>query len=188
MFEDDEDKYRKKKKRKKSFDDVIDEIKKMMEDLIGDSSVFDEILNEKNLPKFKTPSGDEIFRPLIMGWSVHIGPDGKPVIRKFGHDSKKPVEEETMEENREPIIDILNQENDIVIIVETPGVKKEDIRLKATETEITVKAGSKFKKEITLPEIIIPEECHASYNNGLLEIRCLKRRIGKSGETIINIE
>ncbi len=188
MFDDEEDKYKKKKKRKRSFDDIFDQIRDMMEDVVSDHSIFDEILDEKNFPKFKTPSGDEIFRPLIMGWSVHIGPDGKPVIRKFGHSPKKQEKEETVEENREPIIDILNQDNEIVIIAETPGVQKEDIKLKSTETEITIKAGTKFKKTISLPEIIIPSESKANYNNGLLEIRLLKKKIGKADETTINIE
>ncbi|NVM05157.1 MAG: Hsp20/alpha crystallin family protein [Candidatus Helarchaeota archaeon] len=188
MFDDEEDKYKKKKKRKRSFDDILDEIKRVMEDLIGDSSVFDEIFDEKNFPKFKTPSGDEIFRPLVMGWSVHIDSNGRPVIRKFGHSPKKTVKEEPLEENREPIIDILNQDNEIVIIAETPGVKKEDIKLKSTETEITIKAGSKFKKTISLPEIIIPSESKANYNNGLLEVRLLKKKIGKTDKTTINIE
>ncbi|MHA1379086.1 MAG: Hsp20/alpha crystallin family protein [Candidatus Helarchaeota archaeon] len=191
MFEDEEDKDRKKGKKKRDFKDVFEEIQKMMENMFNNSDFLDNFFDEEGFPKFKTPSGDDFFRPIVMGWSVNIGPDGKPVFTKFGHTPKKNEEEEEerpINESREPLIDILNQDNEIVIVIETPGVEKKDIKLKTTKNQITIEAGTKFKKILSLPEEVIPEKSKASYNNGLLEVRLIKRNKKDTEETTINID
>ncbi|MHA1300201.1 MAG: Hsp20/alpha crystallin family protein [Candidatus Helarchaeota archaeon] len=190
MFDDEDEKEGRKKKRR-NFHDIFEEIQRMMEEVFNDSSIFDELFDEEGFPKFKGSSGDDFFRPLVMGWSVHLGPDGKPIFRKFGHKTGK-IEESQKEpiisEEREPLIDVLNQDEEIVLIVETPGVEKKDIKLKTTENEITIMAGNKFKKKLKLPEEVIPNKSKASYNNGLLEVRLLKKFKSNSEETTINID
>ena len=187
MFEDDDEK-KKKKKKIRNFDDVFKEIQKMMENMFQDSNFLEDLFDEEGLPKFKSMNDDDIFRPIVMGWSVNIGPDGKPQFTKFGHQPEKVEEEEPINVKREPLVDLINQENEIMIIVETPGVEKKDIKLKTTGYEITIEAGKKFKKKLTLPEEVMPEKCKANYNNGLLEIRLPKKNQESKKETPINID
>ncbi len=188
MFDDEEDKDKKEKKRKKSFKDIFEEIQKMMEEMFSDPNVLDNLFDEDGLPKFKSPSGDDFFSPIIMGWSVNIGPDGKPVFSKFGHTRDEPEKEQPISESREPLVDIINRDDEIVLVVETPGVEKKDINLKTTEKEITIKAGKKFKKTLSLPEPVIPNESKASYNNGLLEVRLTKKSKKDSEESERDID
>lgn len=188
MFDDEEDKDRKDKKRKRNFDNFFEEIQKMMEKMLNNPDFLENLFDENGLPKFKTPSGEDFFKPLVMGWSVNIGPDGKPIFTKFGHTQQDEEEEKPISEKREPLIDILNQDNEIVLVVETPGVEKKDVKLKTTANQITIEAGKKFKKTLDLPEEVIPDQSKANYNNGLLEVRLKKKTRKNSEATAINID
>ena len=49
------------------------------------------------------------YGPFVYGYSVKIGPDGKPVIREFGNMKLGIEEEQTMslQESREPLVDVI---------------------------------------------------------------------------------
>ncbi|MEM4702495.1 MAG: Hsp20/alpha crystallin family protein, partial [Archaeoglobaceae archaeon] len=66
------------------------------------------------------------MRPIIRGFSIRIGPDGRPEIREFG---TKPLIKEMGVEERKPLVDVIETDNEIQVIAEMPGVKKEDIEL-----------------------------------------------------------
>lgn len=189
MFDDEEDEDEdKKRKKRKSFNNIFEEIQKMLENLVKDPEFFEQLTKNQDFSKFQTPSDNDFFPPVIMGWSVQIGPDGKPVIKKVDQTSEKPDKEKPFEERREPVIDILNQENEIVLIVETPGIDKNDIKLNTTEKEITIEAGKKFKKKLALPEKVVPNQAQAKYNNGLLEVRLPKKNKKNVEKTTENID
>jgi HSP20 family molecular chaperone IbpA len=61
-----------------------------------------------------------------------------------------------------PLTDIYIKHNEIIITMETLGVKKEDIKI------YTTKRAIKIKK---LPFKINPNNTKATYNNGILEIK-----------------
>ncbi|MEM2921101.1 MAG: Hsp20/alpha crystallin family protein [Candidatus Bathyarchaeia archaeon] len=83
--------------------------------------------------------------PFVYGYSMTIGPDGKPVIREFGN--VKPSRRPTIfgearprlqfQEEREPLVDIVEGAEDIRVVVELPGVEKKDIQLSCTETQLS---------------------------------------------------
>ncbi|MEM4272358.1 MAG: hypothetical protein QXH30_02115, partial [Candidatus Bilamarchaeaceae archaeon] len=67
----------------------------------------------------------------VYGYSLRIGPDGKPQIMEFGNVSppkrKKggappSLEEEREPGEREPLVDIIQQKDKLTIIAELPGV------------------------------------------------------------------
>ena len=98
-----------------------------------------------NLPKdFKTPSSKDIqdvmknlkidpnfegFKgPFMAGFNVNIGPDGKPKINSFGNIKQKPQSgKQEIKETREPLVEVLEEPDTIVVIAEMHGVSKEDI-------------------------------------------------------------
>lgn len=113
--------------------------------------------------------------PFIYGYSITIGPDGKPIIREFGTVPKERKPGIEPEFTREPLVDISETDEEVIITAETPGVKKEDIEINATERELEIKAGDKFYKRLDLPTEVNPDKAKATYNNGILEVRLEKR-------------
>ena len=95
-------------------------IRKEMEEEIPDDLSRERILPDGSIKKE--------YGPFVYGYSVKIGKDGKPIIREFGNmkqnlddESKKPV---YLQEAREPLIDIIEETDQVKIIAELPGVEK----------------------------------------------------------------
>jgi len=166
----------KRKRRRTWFDDIFEEIREMFEDL--EERMFKEFEEfEKMAPKIKTPSGIEVRGPIVWGWSMTIGPDGKPIIREFGNvPGRRTRGEPLIKETREPLVDIIEGDEEIIIVAEVPGVEKEEIDLNATETELEIKAGDKYYKHLELPTEVIPDKAKATYKNGVLEIRLPRKK------------
>ncbi len=127
---------------------------------------------EKFLPRFRLPSGFEKKGPYIFGFSMGVGPDGKPIIREFGNkpgfDFKRGPK---IKEEREPLVDIMETNDEVIVVAETPGIEKEEITLRGTEKELEIKAGEKFYKKLRLPVEVITDQAKANYKNGVLEVR-----------------
>ncbi len=97
---------------------------------------------------------------------------GKPVIERFGNvkeTSKGPV----VEEVREPIVDVFDEKDHILVIAELPGVSEEDIKIEVSGDVFNLTAsskGRKYAKELLLPAKVKAEPLKSSYRNGILEI------------------
>jgi HSP20 family protein len=104
---------------------------------------------------------------------MKIGPDGKPDIREFGN--VKPTRNglPKVQEEREPLVDIIETNGEIHIVAELPGVDKNDIKLSGTEDSLTISVDSpkrKYYKEVTLPTKVKVREAESTYKNGVLEV------------------
>ena len=97
--------------------------------------------------------------------------------------------------NLEPLHEMEDRGDEIVITLDLPGVKKEGVEINTTEDSVEIKAkmseavcwerwGSvqrrisfqQFRKQIKLPEQIDPEKASASLKNGILRISLPKKR------------
>jgi len=124
----------------------------------------------------ETSRKSRIYGPRIYGFSMSIGPDGKPIIREFGNVQPGRFGPKLREE-REPLIDIMEEKEDVVIVAELPGVEKEDISLHATEDQFTISVDNsnrRYHKEMPLPAKVDRRSARASYKNGVLEVRLRK--------------
>jgi HSP20 family protein len=158
--------------------------------------MFKEIFNQlsKNLPKeLQGLSPEEITRefmkkgPIMYGFNMGFGPDGKPIMNSFGNLEKEPISgERKVRKTREPLVEVNEEEDQIILIAEMPGVNKEDIELNATNTSITIStekivSGRSYFKEIDLPAPINSDYAKARYQNGILEVKLKKvKEKGKS--------
>lgn len=171
--------------------------------------MFKEIFKQisKNLPKDLQGLSQEDFTrefmknksefgkkgPIIYGFNIGIGPDGKPIMGSFGNIEKESLTGETkVRKTREPLVEVNEEEDQIVVIAEMPGVRKEDIEINATNRTLTISTekiifGRKYFKEIELPNAINSDYAKARYTNGILEIR-LKKLKGKEKGTSIEID
>jgi HSP20 family protein len=121
-------------------------------------------------------SGDEVKG--VYGFSVKMGLGGKPIIEQFGN-IKATEKGAVVEEVREPIVDVFDEGEHLVIIAELPGVEEDDIRLEAKGDIIDLTAEGedrKYSKEVLLPSAVDAESLESSYKNGILEARFKKKK------------
>jgi len=181
------------------FGDIEEMMKEMEEMMEREFSQFKTRIPEDLKRERKLPDGSTIpeWGPFVYGYSMTIGPDGKPKIREFGNvkPSSKPEEfgftrpSLDVKEEREPLVDIIDTNGEIKVIVELPGVEKEDVKLHGTEDKLTISVEAperKYFKEIEMPSKIEPKKAKTAYKNGVLEVTVPKIEAKKksSGEQI----
>jgi HSP20 family protein len=101
---------------------------------------------------------------------------GKPTVETFGNIKKTP-EGPKVEEEREPMTDIFDEKDEVVIIAEMPGIEESDLNidLKGDILDISAERNTrKYHKELLLPVKVEKEKMKVKYNNGILEIRIKK--------------
>ena len=152
-------------------DRMFHEMEKMMEDEFKSltENVPKNYVKERKLPDGRTVRE---FGPFVYGYSMKIGPDGKPEIRQFGN-IKKSLKGPQVKNEREPLVDIVETDNEIRVVAELPGVEKTDIKLHGTEDSLTVSVNTpqtKYYKEVGLPTKVKVREAKSTYKNGVLEV------------------
>jgi HSP20 family protein len=112
----------------------------------------------------------------VFGFSVKTAVGGKPVVESFGNVRKTP-EGPKVEEEREPLTDVFDEDQEIRIYAEMPGVNEADIKLDLKEDILDISAQTgdrKYHKEVLLPSKVQADTMTSSYNNGILEIKVKK--------------
>ncbi len=168
--------------------DWEDEWDRLFDEFFGRFSFFDEIFERmmRDIEDIMRRAESGEIRPIVRGFSIRIGPDGKPEIREFG---TKPTIREGVEE-RKPLVDVIETDDEVQVIAEMPGVSKDDIELNATETSLEIRAESenrKYYEVVELPAEVDPDSAKARYNNGVLEV-ILKKKYPKKGGKKIKVE
>ena len=166
----------------------IDEMMREMERAFSDQ--FKDF--EKELPKSlvresKTPDGGvkKEIGPIVYGYSVTIGPDGKPVVREFGNVRRgegKPWK--AIQDKREPLVDVVSSGKEVRVIAEMPGVRKEDIDVTVNVKSMVISVDREdrgYYKELDLPSMVDPKGARSTYNNGILEVTVPLKSSGTGG-------
>lgn len=102
-----------------------------------------------------------------------VGP-GLPRLRRK---SMAPLVKVPAEE-KEPLIDIFDRKNEIIIVADVPGFEKKDIELEVKGKELVILARAKdrkYHKKVQLPAQVQKKIKRLSYRSGVLEI-CLKKK------------
>jgi HSP20 family protein len=133
------------------------------------------------------------YGPFVYGYSVKICPDGKPIIREFGNmkpglgAGREPI---SMQERREPLVDVIEEDDDVKVVAELPGVEKNDIRLHVTDQTLTISVNisdRKYHKKLDLPVEVETSTARSTYRNGVLET-VIKKKKDRGIGTQIKIE
>jgi HSP20 family protein len=113
----------------------------------------------------------------VYGFSFKVGLGGEGVkVEPFGNirrDEKSG--EPVVQEIREPVVDIFEEENHTLVVAEMPGISVEDVRIQVKDDLLSIyaeKGNKKYSKEVLLPQSYSREKMLISCNNGLLEIKC----------------
>jgi len=178
----------------------IDEMMRDMEEMMQrEFREFTTRIPKDYVRERKLPDGSTVkeWGPFVYGYTMTIGPDGKPQIREFGNvkPSLKPEPfgkrrpSLDVKEEREPLVDVISTNNEIKVVAELPGVEKEDIKLHGTDKTITISVDTlqrKYYKDIDLPAPVDPKTAKSVYKNGVLEVTLTKKKEEKKpkGESI----
>jgi HSP20 family protein len=153
---------------------------------------------EKRIPKdlireYTTSEGGKVREvgPMVYGYSMTVGPDGKPRIREFGNVkpsrlgfagfTRPEISSET-----EPLVDVTTTDKEVKVVVEMPGVGKDKIKVNAYDNTVEVKSEDprrKYHRTIEIPVETDIETAKSNYNNGILEVTFKKKEQTK-GKTI----
>jgi HSP20 family protein len=136
----------------------------MNEGTLFDSEAFEEMLRD--------PKGTS---PFVFGFSMRAGPDGKPIIQRFGNPPMDEGVESTP--SLEPLVDVVEENDEIIVVAELPGVESDEIKVRIKGTSITIHADNPerpYHKVIELPSKVQKEGAKSAIRNGVLEVRLKK--------------
>jgi len=113
----------------------------------------------------------------VYGFSVKVGLGGEEVkVEPFGNIRRDEKSGETVvQEIREPVVDVFEEEDHTLVVAEMPGIGVEDVRLDVKDDLLTIyaeKGSKKYRKEVLLPRSYPRDKMLVSCNNGVLEIKC----------------
>jgi len=117
----------------------------------------------------------------IYGFSIRTGIGNLPRVQTFGN--IRPVKKERgkkeveVVETREPIVDVFDEKDHVLIVVELPGVSQNSIKLNLKGDILMLEAEDakiKYSKEVLLPARVNFESQQEKFKNGVLEIKIKK--------------
>ncbi|MEZ0345071.1 MAG: archaeal heat shock protein Hsp20 [Infirmifilum sp.] len=152
------------------FDQWFRRVRKLMEDM---DKMFEDIMRE---PFLEEGGRSRVIGPYYYGFSVEIGPDGVPKVREWGNIRPGPIRP-VVKDTIEPFTDVFDEGDHYRIIMDLPGVEKDQINVETTENSLVVSTTGerKYYKEVSLKEPIKPESAKAQYKNGVLTITVEKK-------------
>jgi len=144
------------------FDDEFNKIFKKMSSSFFD---IDDIAEE-----FKGKGSN--FSPFYYGYTMTVGPNGKPVVKEYGN-----VKPELLPstDTREPIVDVIADEKEklVKLVAEIPGVEKTDVKILVQDKFVDISAEhgeKKYHVKVPIKHKVDENSAKASYKNGILEL------------------
>jgi HSP20 family protein len=158
------------------FDDEFDRLfKRMSRSFMNLDELFDEVKEGGT------------FGPFYYGYSMTVGPDGKPHVREYGN--IRPGLLPTAD-TREPLIDTIVDEKEKILklVAEMPGVEKSDIKVVVEGNIVNVDAergDKKYHGRVPIRHKVDADSVKAAYTNGILEVQFrLKQEDKPKGKTV----
>jgi HSP20 family protein len=109
--------------------------------------------------------------------------------------------------NFAPPVDVYEDEHNITLKIEVPGIDEKDINVSIENNTLTVRGERHFEKDekeenfqriermfgsftrsFTMPNTVDPEQVTAHYENGVLKIRLSKRAEAKPKQIKVSVE
>ncbi len=115
----------------------------------------------------------------IYGFTVKTGLGGQAAkVEPFGNlRTDQATGQAVVEEIREPVVDLFEEPDHLLIVAELPGISAGAVRLEVKDDVLTItaaKGDKKYRKEVLLPGSYPREKMRLACNNGVLEIKCFK--------------
>lgn len=142
---------------------------------LGDLAEKGEQMKRSGVFNVNTGSGKDA--KAVYGFSVKMGlnENEEPRVEPFGnvhHDEK--TGETRVQEVSEPLVDVIQESDHVLVLVEMPGVADEDVQLELNGDILTLHAergSKKYHKEIVLPRSFESSALERCCRNGILEVK-----------------
>ena len=182
------------------FDQMRRQMEKMFEEQLEDmqTKAPKELVRE-----YETPEGGKVreIGPIVYGYSATIGPDGKPRVAHFGNVKSLGSSSDSgwritpagpqITAEIEPLVDMITSDKEIKVVVELPGVNKENIKVNSYDNSVEISANTsdrKYRRIVDLPPEADSQVAKCNYKNGILEIVFNKKQESKPKGKEISIE
>ncbi len=181
----------------RGFDEMRREMERQFEEQFKS---FQSTVPKDLVREYETPEGGKVREvgPIVYGYSMTIGPDGKPRVREFGNVRSPSLRgggssftRPMISSEREPLADVTTSNTEVKVILEMPGVSKDKIKINAYDNSVEIKSDDpqrKYHEVIDLPPEADIETARSSYRNGILEIIFNKKKETKPKGKQINVE
>jgi HSP20 family protein len=112
----------------------------------------------------------------IFGFNVKVGLGDEGLkVEPFGNVRKDEV--------RQPMVDVFDEGDHVLVVAEMPGVGEEDLQLELKDDVLIIAAERgemKYRKEVLLPDTFSAGQMSHSCRNGVLEVK-LARQTPREG-------
>jgi len=125
--------------------------------------------------EIKDPSGKA---RAIYGFTIRMGLGGQPAVEQFENICRTEAGA-VVAEVREPIVDVFDEKDFVLVLAELPGVEEGDIHLEVKDDILNLTAegeDTKYSKEVLLPAVVDADTMESTYKNGVLEIKLRKKK------------
>lgn len=126
---------------------------------------------------FDVETGGGKNAKAVYGFSVKmgLGETQETHIEPFGNVHRdEQTGETTVHEVSEPLVDVIEENDHVLVLVEMPGVADEDVQLDLNGDILLLHAergSKKYHKEILLPRVFADIAMERSCHNGILEVK-----------------
>ncbi|MCX5685624.1 MAG: Hsp20/alpha crystallin family protein [Planctomycetota bacterium] len=125
---------------------------------------------------------DKIRGVYGVNIKVGIGDQGGVKVEPFGNVRQdKETGQAVVQEVREPMVDVFEEPDRVLVVAEMPGVGEDAVEVDLTDDILTISASKgekKYRKEVLLPQSFTPAQMTHLCRNGVLEVT-LARGAGK---------
>ena len=111
----------------------------------------------------------------VYGVSVRVGLGGEPHVERFGN-IRTTTEGPEVVDVREPLIDVFDEDEEIVVAAELPGVREDAIEI---EVRGDILALSSSGERRYAKEVLLPSPVDAGVDAAVLQERLLELRLKK---------
>jgi len=106
-----------------------------------------------------------------------------------------------------PLIDVVEADDEVLVLVDVPGVRKQDLELSVTGSLLSIKGDKKqaeegrgrrtvrretwagsFSRTLSLPDTVNPEKVEALLKDGILRVRIAKREEARKKTVQISVK
>lgn len=112
----------------------------------------------------------------VYGVSLRRGIGGIPRVRPFGN-IRRTERGPIIDEVREPLVDVFDEEEVVLVVAELPGVEEKDILTEVSGDMLKLSTTTKDRRyaaQVQLPCPVDAGREESAYKNGVLEIRLPK--------------
>lgn len=120
----------------------------------------------------------------FKGYTVTKLPGQEPRVTSFG-DTEGDTFHEPAATPESTHVDVMDEDDEIHVVADMPGVEKEDIELTVEGSTLNIRASSgdrSYDERVDLGASVDPDTAEATYNNGVVQVTLEKTDEGKNIE------